>query len=77
MQSVRHMCSFMGRHNKDITVLSNCHTDKITEVKREIKDCIRREIPCPKIIEFYNKYIGGVDLSDRLVGLDMDKKINK
>lgn len=71
-------CAVSWKDTKDVTVLSNCHTDETTVVKRKAKDGTRTEIPCPSMIEFYNKYMGGVDLSDQLVGLyDMDRKTRK
>lgn len=47
----------------------------MTVVSRKTKDGTRKEISCPESIHFYNKHMGGVDLSDQLVGLyDMDRK---
>lgn len=60
---------------KEVLVLSNCHDNSQAEVNRKAKDGSRVGIPCPKAIEFYNKYMGGVDLSDQLTGLyDIDRK---
>ncbi|KAL3265850.1 hypothetical protein HHI36_010046 [Cryptolaemus montrouzieri] len=51
-------CSASWKDTKDVNVLSNCHTNEMTVTNRKTKDGIQTEIPCPKMIEFYNKYTG-------------------
>ncbi|CAH1992523.1 unnamed protein product [Acanthoscelides obtectus] len=63
---------------KDFVLLSNCHKATITKVKRKMKDGSSSEVPCPEAIEFYNKYMGGVDHADQMVSLyDINRKSAK
>ena len=51
--------------------MSNCHEQEETKITRKKKDG-----PVP--IAFYNKYIGGVDHADQIIGLyDLDRKSKK
>lgn len=60
---------------KQVLALSNCHGDKMTKVLRMQKNGEKAAVNCPEIIEFYNKYMGGVDLTDQLAGLyEFDRK---
>lgn len=71
-------CAVTWKDTKDVTILSNCHSNELTEIKRKAKDGLKYDVPCPKMVEHYNKYMGGVDLSDQMVGLyDMDRKTGK
>ncbi|CAH2007961.1 unnamed protein product [Acanthoscelides obtectus] len=43
-----------------------------------MKDGPSSEVPCPEAIEFYNKYMGGVDHADQMVSLyDINRKFAK
>lgn len=53
--------------SKDFLVASNCFSATSTTVSRKQKDGTRLEVPCPTQIKFYNRYMGGVDLSDQKV----------
>lgn len=71
-------CAVSWKDTKDVTVLSNCHGNQMTLTNRKSKDGSKTEINCPIMVEYYNNYMGGVDLSDQLVGLyDIDRKSNK
>ncbi|KAF2890783.1 hypothetical protein ILUMI_15390, partial [Ignelater luminosus] len=63
---------------KDALAISNCFSDTTTEVKRTMKDGTRKDVPCPAMLQFYNANMGGVDLTDQIVGLyDFDRKSGK
>lgn len=38
-------------------------------MKRTNKDGSRSDVPCPVVVDDYNKYMGGVDHADRLGSL--------
>ncbi|KAF2888752.1 hypothetical protein ILUMI_17421 [Ignelater luminosus] len=43
-----------------------------------MKDGTRKDVPCPAMLQFYNANMGGVDLTDQIVGLyDFDQKFGK
>lgn len=66
------------KDTKNVVVISNCHKPNIDEIGRKQKHGKKINIPFPESIEFYNKYMGGVDLSDQLVGMyDVDRKSTK
>ena len=66
------------RDSKEVLLLSNCHTVNEVKVLGKKKDGKREEIPCPEAIAFYNKIMGGVDISDQKVGTyDFDRKSQK
>lgn len=66
------------KDTKDVLVISNCHGKDMTTVTRTGKDGSKKDVACPQSIYFYNKFMGGVDLSDQLVSLyDMDIKSQK
>lgn len=46
-------------------LLSNCHDGKISTVDRRQKDGTKQTYTCPEEIVCYNKYMGGVDLTDQ------------
>lgn len=63
---------------KEVLLLSNCHTNAETTVKRKGKDGIRVDVACPEAIAFYNEIMGGVDLADQMSGVyEMDRKSSK
>ena len=58
--------------------MSNCHTPEMINVQRKKKDGTIQEVTCPVPIAFYNKYMGGVDHADQMIGLyDLDRKSGK
>ncbi|GFR30695.1 rho guanine nucleotide exchange factor 10-like protein [Trichonephila clavata] len=50
-------------------MLSNCHEVKYAKVNRTIKDGSKEEFERPVAIEFYNKIMGGVHLSDQMANV--------
>lgn len=50
-------------------LLSNCHDATIDTTQRRRKDGNKMAIDCSSLICFYNKYMGGVDLSDQKVSV--------
>lgn len=68
----------LWKDSKEVLVLSNCHTDHMGTVERRIKDGTKIRVPCPDAIIAYNKYMGGVDLSDQISSLyEIDRKSQK
>ena len=66
------------RDTKEVLVMSNCHTDEMGKVKRTQKNGERMEVECPAAIDFYNKFMGGVDLADQKVSTyDLNRKSGK
>lgn len=58
--------------------MSNCHGKDITTVQRRQKDGSKKDVSCPEAISFYNKYMGGVDMTDQYTVLyDIDRKSTK
>ena len=49
--------------------MSNCHKPEETVTTRKQKGGSRQEIACSIPITFYNKYVGGVDHADQMIGL--------
>lgn len=63
---------------KEVLVLSNCHSNIKTTVKRTQKNGTRIDVECPDAIAFYNKFMGGVDIADQMATLyDHDRKSAK
>ena len=56
----------MWLDNKPVTMLSSNCQPETTTVNRRQKDGSQIEIPCPKSIVSYNKYMGGVDRGDQI-----------
>ncbi|GFQ87694.1 rho guanine nucleotide exchange factor 10-like protein [Trichonephila clavata] len=46
-------------------MLSNCHKAKHEKVNRTMKVGSKEEFECPVTMEFYNKIVGGVDLTEK------------
>ena len=66
------------KDTKDVLLMSNCHTPEMTNVQRKKKDGTIQEVSCPVPIAFYNKYMGGMDHADQMIGLyDLDRKSGK
>ncbi|KAJ6639505.1 PiggyBac transposable element-derived protein 4, partial [Pseudolycoriella hygida] len=69
---------FKWQDTKEVLLMSNCHDGHITSVERKQKDGMKKTVACPEAISFYNKYMGGVDMTDQYTVLyDIDRKSNK
>lgn len=69
---------FKWQDTKEVLVMSNCHDDELTTVERKQKDGTKKSVSCPEAISFYNKYMGGVDMTDQYTVLyDIDRKSTK
>ncbi|XP_046407856.1 macrophage metalloelastase-like [Ischnura elegans] len=64
--------------SKEVTVLSNFHDTTVQTAYRKQKDGTKLVVDCPAAICFYNRYMGGVDLSDQKVSVyDFDRRSKK
>ena len=64
-QSVRYcLAGQEGSHG----LATNCQPSDVGEVQRRRLDGSRITIPCPQVIILYNKFMGGVDNGDQLMG---------
>ena len=69
---------FRWKDTKDVLLMSNCHDPAEATTNRKQKDGTVKEVACSVPIAFYNKYMGGVDHADQIVGLyDLDRKSRK
>ena len=51
--------------NKSVILLSNYFNPKETQqIERRVKDKVK--VTCPSVIQEYNQFMGGVDLSDQM-----------
>lgn len=66
----------MERH-EGVLSSSNCHGNELTFVERKQKNGEKLAVACPKIISFYNKYMGGVDSTDHSGLYEFDRKSTK
>jgi Transposase IS4 len=57
--------------NKVVTVASNCHSVLPVKVKRRWSKTDKEyvDVPCPNLVDAYNKKMGGVDKNDMLMAL--------
>jgi len=64
---------------KEVLVASNYFDPEVSDkVTRRDKDSSRKQISCPLAIAQYNKYMGGVDLSDQKIRYyTIDRKSNR
>lgn len=63
---------------KEMSLLSNCHTNTSVQIQKKQKDGSKIDISCPEVISFYRQKMGGVDLADQIAGLyDLDRKFLK
>ena len=66
------------KDTKDVLLMSNCHEPEETMISRKQKNGSLQDVACPVPIAFYNKYMGGVDHADQMIGLyDLDRKSQK
>ncbi|XP_050313146.1 piggyBac transposable element-derived protein 4-like [Anthonomus grandis grandis] len=65
------VAAYLWKDSKEVIVLSNYHSSEMETVERRQKDGTKATVPCPKAIKDYNSYMGGVDLSDQLSGLQV------
>lgn len=69
---------FKWKDSTEFMLLSNCHDGTISTADRRQKDGSIKTYDCPEAIVDYNKYMGGVDLTDQFtVTYDIDRKCNK
>lgn len=57
---------FQWKDNKVVLFASNFHGNEGTTVSRKLKDGSSVLVPCPIVVDDYNKHMGGVDHADRL-----------
>lgn len=59
------------KDKKNVSVISTIHDDTVDEVQRTVKQengqFVQQNIPCPKMILDYTKYMGGVDRADQYI----------
>ncbi|KAF2891183.1 hypothetical protein ILUMI_14990 [Ignelater luminosus] len=78
MKSRRNVPKSSKKLNRGDSQFRVNNEDTTTEVKRTMKDGTRKDVPCPAMLQFYNANMGGVDLTDQIVGLyDFDRKSGK
>lgn len=66
------------KDTKDVYLLTNCNEATVTTTYRKMKDGSKKEVSCPVAMEFYNKYMGGVDHADQMITLyELDRKSQK
>lgn len=66
------------KDTKDVLLMTNCHQPTMTVISRKMKDGTLKEVTCPEAIACYNKYMGGVDYADHMIGMyDLDRRSNK
>ncbi|GFU24639.1 rho guanine nucleotide exchange factor 10-like protein [Nephila pilipes] len=58
--------------SKEVMMLSNCLIAKYAKVNCTMKDGSQEEFECPVAIEFCNKIMGGVDLTDQMANVELD-----
>lgn len=64
--------------SKEVLILTNCHRPDVTQVKRKQKNGEKVTTNCPTAIADYNRFMGGVDLSDQKICLyDFDRRSTK
>ncbi|XP_037043749.1 piggyBac transposable element-derived protein 4-like [Bradysia coprophila] len=70
--------AFKLQDTKEVTLLSNCQTGEISTVDQKQQDGTKKTFTCPEAIAFYNKFMGGVDMTDQYTVLyDINRKSTK
>ena len=60
------MFAVWWRDRRDVLAMSTMHNTSVTTVMKRPKGCHeKRPLPCPTMIDDYNMYMGGVDLTDQ------------
>ena len=63
-----HVTAVKWQDRREVYAMCTKITNDVTQVKRRSSDGPGRiDVPCPKIIEQYNKFMGGVDLADQRI----------
>lgn len=69
---------FKWQDNKTVWLVTNYHGTENVSVNRTKKDGSKTVVSCPPVVRDYNKYMGGVDLADRLRALyNVNRKSKK
>ncbi|KFM60564.1 PiggyBac transposable element-derived protein 4, partial [Stegodyphus mimosarum] len=78
LQNRRGTLAARWQDSKEVLILSNCHGPDVIQVKRKQKDGEKVMTNCPTAIADYNRFMGGVDLSDQKICLyDFDRRSTK
>ncbi|KFM71075.1 PiggyBac transposable element-derived protein 4, partial [Stegodyphus mimosarum] len=78
LQNRRGTLAARWQDSKEVLILSNCHGPDVIQVKRKQKDGEKVMTNCPTTIADYNRFMGGVDLSDQKICLyDFDRRSTK
>ena len=65
-------------NTKEVTVLSNCHSNSVGEVSKKQNNGSIKTIDCPDSIKFYGQVMGRVHRADQMEGIyDLDRRSNK
>ena len=70
-EETKDICYVKWHDNKNVNLVSNfARASPVTRVERfDNKQKKIIEVPCPDIVQKYNKSMGGVDLADSLIAL--------
>ncbi|KAL7644533.1 UNVERIFIED_CONTAM: hypothetical protein RMT77_004069 [Armadillidium vulgare] len=69
---------YKWKDSKSVYLVSNYHGIEKTTVARTIRDGTKIVVPCPQVVQDYNKFMGGIDKHDMLRGLyGIDRKSRK
>lgn len=63
---------------KEVLAISNCHKANLSTTKRKLKDGTKKTVDCPEVMVDYNRFMGGVDLTDQMVTMyELDRRSSK
>ena len=73
--SLNHLSAIKWMDNKSVVLLSNYFNPKETQqIERRVKGS-KDKVLCPSVIQAYNQFMGGVDLSDEMkVTYEVDRR---
>ena len=77
--SSNHLSAIKWMDNKSVIFLSNCFNPKETQqIERRVKGSKDKiKVTCPSVIQEYNQFMGGADLSDQMkVTYEVDRRSN-